>query len=500
MTTIDQDRRERDEEEKEERRRRARLLLARLRHRIDQLCGVVRRGDELIQTAQDIAADIRKITDSPELRALLPEPLQAGLVRASDALDRADQYLAQADSYTQMPSAICSETLDAIDAADQALQGEIPEPYLRRLWNHAASRLTTINRWKAGLVAMAVAAAATISGVLLAYLGGGGASYAPVSGVYILSAPSAMEAGDRAQLQSHVEGEGGAPLNDFVTVVWSSSDESVLVVSDSGLVEALAPGEASVFAEANGVTGEAPIRVTLPQPVATVTAVPPATPTSSVASPTPLPSPTSASPPPLIVTTVDVYPTVLALGVGEDAQLQAIPRDARGATVSNAHITWKSGDPGIVTVTQNGVVHGIGTGSTRVVASAGSVSSAVLIRVTRPTLPDLIVTLSPTRPKQSCGTNSVVLQCALTVFLTVTNSGVAPSPATTVRVTTDNQLFGSAEVAPLSPSESSSIAVTTNAGTSCFTPNCTIVAEVDPDAVVPESNETNNRDQRLYAG
>ncbi|HKI83512.1 MAG TPA: Ig-like domain-containing protein, partial [Candidatus Krumholzibacteria bacterium] len=373
MTTIDQDRRKRDEGEKEERRRRARLLLARLRHRIDQLCGVVRTGSELIQTAQDIAADIRKITDSPELRDLLSEPLQAGLVRASDALDRADQYLAQADSYAQMPSAICSETLDAIDAADQALQGEIPGPYLRRLWNDAVSRVTRINHWKAGLVAMAVATAATISGVLLAYLGGGGPSYPPVGGVYILSAPSAMEIGDQAQLQSYVEGEGGEALNESVTVVWSSSDESVLVVSDSGLVEALGPGEASVFAVANGVNGEAAIRVTLPQPVATLTAAPPATPTSFVASPTPSPSPAAAGLPPLTVATVDVYPAVLALNAGEDGRLQAIPRDASGATVLDAHIVWESGDPGIVTVTQDGIVHGVGIGSTRVVASAGSV-------------------------------------------------------------------------------------------------------------------------------
>jgi hypothetical protein len=57
-------------------------------------------------------------------------------------------------------------------------------------------------------------------------------------------------------------------------------------------------------------------------------------------------------------------------------------RDATGGAMSDARITWASGDPRVATVDPAlGVVHGVGAGAARITARVGTVTAGVMISV-----------------------------------------------------------------------------------------------------------------------
>ncbi|HWP38567.1 MAG TPA: protein kinase [Gemmatimonadales bacterium] len=95
----------------------------------------------------------------------------------------------------------------------------------------------------------------------------------------------------------------------------------------------------------------------------------------------PAPSPMSAAPAvQAAVARLDVTPVALALRVGEEAPLSAVPRDSGGAPTPDA-VTWAALDPAIATVSEQGTVRGIRPGQARVVARSGGSSAAVVVTV-----------------------------------------------------------------------------------------------------------------------
>lgn len=60
------------------------------------------------------------------------------------------------------------------------------------------------------------------------------------------------------------------------------------------------------------------------------------------------------------------------------AQFTAVARDAAGATMASAPITWSSSNPSVATVNGSGLVTAAGNGTTQVTASSGSVSSSAV--------------------------------------------------------------------------------------------------------------------------
>ncbi|MEP7001960.1 MAG: Ig-like domain-containing protein [bacterium] len=102
----------------------------------------------------------------------------------------------------------------------------------------------------------------------------------------------------------------------------------------------------------------------------------------------------SGPPGPGAVSSLQITASANTITAGATLSLSATARDASGAIVSGAQVTWSSSATSVATVSQGGVVSGIASGTATITASASGVSSTVQITVTPDDTP-ASVTLSP---------------------------------------------------------------------------------------------------------
>jgi uncharacterized protein YjdB len=140
------------------------------------------------------------------------------------------------------------------------------------------------------------------------------------------------------------------------TVTWSSSSTSVATVNSSGVITAVGEGTAVISATAGQKSGQVSITVTKPA-VATVT--------MSAASAT------------LLVGVIDST----TLGT---TTLTATPKDASGHVLTGRTVAWVSATPAAATVSSNGVVKGVASGSSNVSATIEGQTGTVPITVVKP--------------------------------------------------------------------------------------------------------------------
>jgi uncharacterized protein YjdB len=141
-------------------------------------------------------------------------------------------------------------------------------------------------------------------------------------------------------------------------VSWSSSDEGVARVSDAGVVTGVAPGTATIGAEAEGRSASASVVVT-PMPVAAVR----------------------------------VTPDAVALHVGGAASLSAAVLDSAGGGLAGRPVAWSSDNPEVATVSATGVVTALAPGSATVAAESEGRAGTALVTVTP--VPVASVTVAP---------------------------------------------------------------------------------------------------------
>jgi uncharacterized protein YjdB len=104
------------------------------------------------------------------------------------------------------------------------------------------------------------------------------------------------------------------------------------------------------------------------------------------------------------------------VNVAATTTLTATVRDANGATLTGAAVTWSTDKPSIASVTQSGVVTGMSPGTATITATSGGKSGTATITVTL--APVATVTLSPPqlnlrdRNNQRTGTLTVTLKDA----------------------------------------------------------------------------------------
>lgn len=167
-----------------------------------------------------------------------------------------------------------------------------------------------------------------------------------VGSVTITGAPAApLVAGATAQLGADVRGTNGKPLDRAAE--WSSSDSLVARVSATGLVTAVAPGQAAVTASAGGVSD-----------TEIITVVPPPDRTASI---------TLAAPTDLLY-------------AGQAVPISATARDSSGNVIS-VSLTWTSSDPAKAVVDSAGTVTGTGAGAVTVTAATRNASASVALTV-----------------------------------------------------------------------------------------------------------------------
>src|SRR5207302_1361262 len=96
-----------------------------------------------------------------------------------------------------------------------------------------------------------------------------GGSLAGSAALTVWAGPVAVQAGGRVQLWAAGGDSGGGVVSGRV-VTWMSCDGSVAIVSGSGLVTAVAPGQATITATSEGKSGNAAITVASPSGGGTV--------------------------------------------------------------------------------------------------------------------------------------------------------------------------------------------------------------------------------------
>ena len=184
----------------------------------------------------------------------------------------------------------------------------------------------------------------------------------PVSTVEVQPNPLSLTPGQTAQLTVTLKAADGSILTGR-TVTWATSAAAVATVDATGNVTALSAGTATITATSEGKSGSTAL---------TVTAVPVAT-----------------------VATVEVIPNPATVAIGQSAPLAAVLKAQDATELTGRTVTWSTSDPGIVTVTDAGVINGVAVGSATITAtsegktgtSAVTVSAVAVasVQVTPPT-------------------------------------------------------------------------------------------------------------------
>ena len=151
--------------------------------------------------------------------------------------------------------------------------------------------------------------------------------------------------GQTRQLTAVVRDQHGQAMSS-ASVTWSSGNESVATVSAEGLVTAVGNGSTQITARSGNAT--ASITVTVAQSASSITITP---------------------------------ESATLMSLGATVQLSATVLDRNGQAVSDAVVSWSSGDESVATVSAEGLVTAVGNGMAAITASAGNASASATVKV-----------------------------------------------------------------------------------------------------------------------
>jgi len=177
---------------------------------------------------------------------------------------------------------------------------------------------------------------------------------APVASVSVALGSASRTVGQTTQATATTRDANNNVLTGRV-ITWSSSNNAVATVSQSGLVSAGSSGTAQIIATSEGQSGSATL---------TVTAVPPAP-----------------------VASVTVSLASNALVTGETTQATATMRDANNNVLTGRTVTWGSDNTAAATVSGSGLVTAAGAGSAQITATSEGQSGSATVTVTTPPPP-----------------------------------------------------------------------------------------------------------------
>lgn len=192
--------------------------------------------------------------------------------------------------------------------------------------------------------------------ILVAACGGGGGDGmgpAAVARVDVTTPNLTLEIGQSTQLSVKYFDDQSAQLSGR-TITYSSSNQSALAVSGTGLVTAVAVGSASISAVVDGVVGSLSINAIV-TPVSTVALSP-------------------------------ANPTVIE---GQAITLTAQPRSSQGTALTDRTVTWASANTARATVSLSGVVTGVSPGNVFIRATADTRTDSISVRVRTSTPPSI---------------------------------------------------------------------------------------------------------------
>ncbi len=156
----------------------------------------------------------------------------------------------------------------------------------------------------------------------------------PVASVDVQPSTQTIFVGDAVQVAATPRAQSGAEVTG-ATVTWTSQQPGVATVDNTGRVTGVAPGQATIDATSQGITGSATI---------TVEAVP--------------------------VATVEITPDATTLAVGQTTALSAAPLTGAGEAVVGCQITWSVDNTAIASISAAGDVTGGAAGTATATAAA----------------------------------------------------------------------------------------------------------------------------------
>lgn len=220
--------------------------------------------------------------------------------------------------------------------------------------NTGVARVTT-----SGLVTAAAPGSAVIIAKIEGQTGTASitVSLVPVRTVTVTPALDTVIVGAVVQETAALKDSAGNTLTGR-TIDWTSSDQSVAVVSSSGRVVTVGAGTVTITATSEGVPGTATI-VVLPVPVSTVV----------------------------------VAPATASIVVGGTQQFTDTLKDASGAVLSGRVVAWTSSDTTIATVdATTGLATGVAAGAVTITATSEGKSGKATLTVTPPPVATVSVT------------------------------------------------------------------------------------------------------------
>ena len=185
---------------------------------------------------------------------------------------------------------------------------------------------------------------------------------------------STLTVGATIMLQTQITDNDGNVLTNR-PVTFLTDAPSVASVSATGVVTALAPGNARITATSEGKSGVASVQVV-----------------------------------PVPISVLDITPSTSSMFVGDKRQFTVTARAANGSVLSGRSIVWRSGATGVITVSASGLVAAISPGVALVLVESEGISATSPVTVTVPAVASL--SISPGNP--SLGVNSS-LQLAVAV-------------------------------------------------------------------------------------
>jgi len=223
----------------------------------------------------------------------------------------------------------------------------------------------------------------------------------PVGSVVVSPQTASVPVGGAVQLSASVRDASGAELQGRL-VGWTSSDETIAVVSSEGRVSGIKIGTATITASSEGKSGTATVTVTA----------------AAVAS-------------------VNVTPPTASITVGQTTTLTAQPLDANGNALTGRAVAWASSNAGVATVSDAGVVTGVAPGDATITATSEGKSGTATVTVTP--IPVASVTVDPA---------TVSLTTGATQQITATPRDAQGNPLADRAVTWESQNPAVATVSP----------------------------------------------------
>lgn len=188
--------------------------------------------------------------------------------------------------------------------------------------------------------------------------------------------PTSLIVGETAQVRAVARDASGGVLTGR-PVTWTTSNSAILTVSGDGGLLAVSPGQAQVEGRVDGRSASATVLVR-PVPAASIS----------------------------------IRATPDQLEVGEQTTLVAEVRARDGSVLGDRQITWRSGDPGIVTVTSAGLLTAVAPGGpVEVIAEVDSLVARVSLSVVPARV--RIVRVQPDTQRVIVGTSAPLTVTAL---------------------------------------------------------------------------------------